>query len=110
MWPLAIAVGWAQVLAIWDYCPWQGDVLGSPRRGPEDASRRFRKAVCAWNGTLAVAWLALAGWRIEQTMSIRFAVLALFGLANLAAVMRVVRPGKDCSSAPAAPRGAAWQR
>jgi hypothetical protein len=48
-----------------------------------------------WNGTLAVAWVALAGWRIEQAMSIRFAIVALFGLMNLATIARVVFPGRD---------------
>jgi cellulose synthase (UDP-forming) len=94
VWPLAIAVGWAQVLAIWDYS--RGKVMSwDPSRGPKDASRRFRKAVCSWNGSLAVMWVALAGWRIEQTLAPRFAVVALFGLVNLASVARVVFPGRD---------------
>ena len=94
VWPLAIAVGWAQVLAIWDYG--RGKVMSwDPSRGPKDASRRFRKAVCVWNGSLAVAWVALAGWRIVQTGAPRFAVVALFGLVNLASVARVVFPGRD---------------
>ena len=50
VWPLAIAVGWAQVLSLWDYS--QGNVMSwDPSRGPKDASRRFRKAVCVWNGS-----------------------------------------------------------
>jgi cellulose synthase (UDP-forming) len=109
VWPLAIAVGWAQVLAIWDYA--RGKVMAwAPSRGPKDATRRFRRAVCVWNGTLAVAWVGLAAWRIEQTMSVRFAVVLLFGLANLAAVLRVVFPGKECNVTAAALSGAAWQR
>jgi cellulose synthase (UDP-forming) len=93
IWPLNIAVGWAQVLAIWDYS--HGKVMSwEPSRSPKDASRRFRKAVCAWNGTLALAWVALAGWRIEQVTSVRFAIIALFGLVNLASVARVVFPGR----------------
>ncbi len=96
IWPLNIAVGWAQFLAIWDYA--RGKVMAwEPSRGPRDASRRFRKCVCLWNGTLAIAWVGLAGWRIEQTASPRFAVLALFGMANMAAVTRVVFPGKDAA-------------
>jgi cellulose synthase/poly-beta-1,6-N-acetylglucosamine synthase-like glycosyltransferase len=94
IWPLAIAVGWAQVLAIWDYA--QGTVMSwSPSRGPKDASRRFRKAVLIWNGSLAIAWLALACWRMEQAVSARFAVITIFGLVNLAAVFRVVFKGRD---------------
>ena len=96
VWPLAIAVGWAQVLAIWDYA--RGKVMSwDPSRGPRDASGRFRKAVCVWNGSLAIAWVGLAGWRIEQTLSLRFAVVAVLGLVNLAAVIRVVLPGKDAA-------------
>ena len=46
VWPLAIAVGWAQILAIWDFA-WGRVMSWDPSRGPKDASRRFRKAVCA---------------------------------------------------------------
>ncbi len=96
VWPLAIAVGWAQVLAIWDYS--RGKVMSwDPSRGPKDASRRFRKAVCLWNGNLAIGWVALAVWRTEQSMSLRFAAITLFGLVNLASVVRVVFPGKDAA-------------
>ncbi len=92
--PLAIAVGWAQVLSIWDYA--RGKVMSwDPSCSPKDATRRFRKAVCAWNGSLALGWLVLAAWRIEQTMSVRFAIVTVLGLINFAAVARVVFPGKD---------------
>jgi cellulose synthase (UDP-forming) len=92
-WPLAIAVGWAQVLALWDYS--RGNVMSwQPTRGPGDATRRFRVAVAGWNGTLALAWLALAAWRIEQTGSSRFAVVAAFGLVNAIITARVIFPGK----------------
>jgi cellulose synthase (UDP-forming) len=97
MWPLALAVGWAQALALCDFA--RGEVMSwTPSRGAADATRRFRKAVCAWNGTLAIAWLALAGWRLHQTGSVRFAIITAFGLVNLATIARVVFPGKDASS------------
>ena len=96
MWPLALAVGWAQALALWDFA--RGEVMSwAPSRGVADATRRFRKAVCAWNGTLAIVWLALAGWRLDQTGSIRFAIITAFGVINLATVARVVFPGQDAS-------------
>jgi hypothetical protein len=96
IWPLAVAVGWAQALAIWDFA--RGKVMSwDPSRGPKDATRRFRKAVCAWNGTLALLWLFLAVWRVDQTHSIRFAVVTLFGIVNLATIIRVVLPGKDAA-------------
>ncbi|HYZ57751.1 MAG TPA: cellulose synthase catalytic subunit [Streptosporangiaceae bacterium] len=93
-WPLAIAVGWAQALSLWDYS--RGKVMSwQASRGPGDASRRFRKMVFAWNGTLALAWLALAGYRIAQTGSNRFAIVAFFGVINLIVVGRIIFPGKE---------------
>jgi cellulose synthase (UDP-forming) len=94
MWPVAIAVGWAQALSLWDYS--RGKVMSwQPARGPGDATRRFRKAVLFWNGTLGVAWLALAIWRGVSEESFRFSVLTAFGLLNLLVVARVIFPGKD---------------
>jgi cellulose synthase (UDP-forming) len=92
IWPLAIAVGWAQVLAIWDYS--RGKVMSwQPTRGPGDATRRFWRGVTLWNGTLAVVWLSLAAWRIEQTGSSRFAVMAALGVLNALVVGRLIFPG-----------------
>jgi cellulose synthase (UDP-forming) len=93
MWPLAIALGWAQALALWDYS--QRKVMSwQPSRGPADATRRFRRAVVAWNGTLAVAWLVLAAWRTDQTGSTRFLVVAAFGAINAIVTARVIFPGR----------------
>ena len=92
IWPLTVAVGWAQVLAIWDYS--RGKVMSwQPTRGPGSASGRFWWGVTLWNGTLAIAWLGLAVWRIEQTGSIRFGVVAVFGLVNALIVSRLIFPG-----------------
>jgi cellulose synthase (UDP-forming) len=92
-WPLSIATGWAQVLAIWDYS--RGKVMSwAPSRGPGDATRRFWWGVTAWNGTLAVTWVVLAAWRIYQTGSSRFGIVFLLGAANLAIVGRLIFPGK----------------
>jgi len=92
MWPLSIALGWAQALAIWDYA--RGKVMSwEPARGPGDATRRFRKAVLLWNGTLGLAWLGLAVWRGLEYGSARFAVLAAFGVVNALIVARVIYPG-----------------
>jgi cellulose synthase (UDP-forming) len=96
IWPLAIAVGWAQVLAIWDYA--RGKVMSwQPSRGPGDATRRFWWGVTLWNGTIALAWLALAAWRIEQTGSWRFTVVAAFGVVNAVIVGRLIFPGKKAA-------------
>jgi cellulose synthase (UDP-forming) len=92
VWPLQVAVGWAQVLALWDYA--RGHVMSwQPTRGPGDATRRFWWGVTTWNGTLAVAWLGLAVWRMMQTGSFRFAAVFVFGLVNFAVVARLVFPG-----------------
>jgi cellulose synthase (UDP-forming) len=92
IWPLTIAVGWAQVLAIWDYS--RGKVMSwQPTRGPGSASGRFWWGVTLWNGALALAWLGLAVWRIEQTGSTRFGVVAVFGLVNALIVSRLIFPG-----------------
>jgi cellulose synthase (UDP-forming) len=93
IWPLAIAVGWAQALAIWDYS--RGKVMSwRPTRGPGDASRRFWLGVTLWNGTLALLWIGLATWRIEQTGSARFVVVEAFGMLNAIIVVRLIFPGR----------------
>lgn len=95
-WPLAIATGWAQALALWDYA--RGKVMSwQATRGPGDATRRFRFCVVGWNGSLAVTWLALAGWRIWQTGSTRFDVVLAFGVVNVFIVARVIFPGRNAS-------------
>jgi len=96
MWPLAIAVGWAQALSLWDYS--RGKVMSwQASRGPKDATRRFRKAVLAWNGVLAIAWVGLAAFRTIETGSDRFAIMAMMGLINAIVVCRIIFPGKGAS-------------
>ena len=93
IWPLSLAVGWAQALAIWDFA--RGKVMSwQPSRGPGDAIRRFWWGVTIWNGTLALVWLALAAWRIEQTGSLRFGAVAALGVLNALIVIRLIFPGR----------------
>jgi cellulose synthase (UDP-forming) len=93
IWPLSLAIGWAQVLGLWDYA--RGKVMSwQPSRGPGDATRRFWWGVTTWNGTLAVSWLALALWRVEQTGSGRFAIAAALGTLNALIVARLIFPGR----------------
>ena len=102
VWPLQIAVGWAQAIALWDYG--RGKVMSwKASRGPADTTRRFWWCVITWNGSLAVTWLALALYRMHQTGSNRFAVVFLFGLANLLIVGRLIIPGRAARSASTAP-------
>jgi cellulose synthase (UDP-forming) len=93
IWPLTLAVGWAQVLALWDFA--RGRVMSwTPSRQPSDATRRFWWGVTIWNGGLALLWVALAAWRIGQTHALRFAVVMALGLFNLAIVGRLIFPGR----------------
>ena len=93
IWPLNIAVGWAQALALWDFA--RGRVMSwQPSRGPADASRRFWWGVTTWNGTLALVWLGLASWRIQQTGSVRFGVVGLFGIVNAVVIGRLILPSR----------------
>jgi cellulose synthase (UDP-forming) len=93
IWPLSLAIGWAQVLALWDFA--RGRVMSwSPTHQPADATRRFWWGVTLWNGGLALLWIALAGWRIAQTGSPRFAAVLLLGLFNLYIVGRLIFPGR----------------
>jgi cellulose synthase (UDP-forming) len=93
IWPLSLAVGWAQVLALWDFA--RGRVMSwTPTRQPGDATRRFWYGVTIWNGGLALMWVSLAAWRIAQTGSTRFAVVAVLGLFNLIIVGRLIFPGR----------------
>jgi cellulose synthase (UDP-forming) len=94
IWPLAIAVGWAQVLALWDFS--RGKVMSwQPSRGPGDATRRFWWGVTTWNGTLALIWLGLAIYRTWETDSPRFAAATFFGVVNAIVVGRLIFPGKN---------------
>ena len=93
IWPLSLAVGWAQVLAIWDFA--RGKVMSwQPSRGPDAAIGRFWWGVTLWNGTLALVWLALAGWRILETGSLRFGAVAALGVLNALIVTRLIFPGR----------------
>jgi cellulose synthase/poly-beta-1,6-N-acetylglucosamine synthase-like glycosyltransferase len=92
VWPLGVARGWAHVFAIWD------GVLGTRMAwdatlGPSSSLPRFRIGVTWWSGGMALLWVVLAVWRTMTFGSLRFAVLLVFGLLNLAVVSRVIFPG-----------------
>ena len=65
-----------------------------PSRTPGSSLRRFRIGVVGWSGGMALTWLLLAIWRTVTLGSWRFAVLLIFGLLNLAVVIRVIFPGE----------------
>lgn len=89
VWSLTLATGWAQVLGLWDYS--RRKVMSwTPSRGPGDATRRFRVGLTLWNGSLALTWIVLAGYRTAQTGSIRFGAVLIFGLLNFILVGRLI--------------------
>src|SRR5580700_930180 len=91
-WSLGIARGWAHVFAIWDGA--RGTSMSwHPSRTPGSSLRRFRLGIRWWSGTAALLWLVLAIWRTATTGSLRFGVLLLFGVLNVAVVGRVIFPG-----------------
>jgi cellulose synthase/poly-beta-1,6-N-acetylglucosamine synthase-like glycosyltransferase len=96
IWPLSLAVGWAQVLGIWDFA--RNRVMSwTPTREPADATRRFWWGVTIWNGGLALLWVALSAWRIAQTGSARFAVIAALGVFYVLVVGRLIFPGRSAA-------------
>jgi cellulose synthase (UDP-forming) len=96
-WPLSLVAGWAQLLAHWDHA-WdhardrarRGPARRPAPRGPARLARRLRWGLTGWNGTLAAGWVVLAGWRLAQAGSPRFAVAAGLGLAHLLIVGRLI--------------------
>jgi cellulose synthase (UDP-forming) len=100
--PLAIAVGWAQALSLWDYS--RGKVMSwQASRSSGDATKRFRVGLAAWNGGLGIAWLALAAWRTVQADSGRFAIVLALGIVNAIVVGQLVFATRG-SAAPEAAR------
>lgn len=94
--PLQLLRGWATALSIWDYS--RGKIMGwQPTGSKVSPLRRLWWGVRLWNGGTAVAWLVLAGLRIYQTGTFRFAVLGGFGLVQAAIVLRLMFPGRDAS-------------
>jgi cellulose synthase (UDP-forming) len=104
-WPLSLVSGWAQLLAQWDHVRDRVRDRARPAaprpadRGQARLAGRLRWGVTGWNATLAAGWVGLAGWRLTQTGSPRFAVVAVLGLANLVVVGRLTFARRE----PAAP-------
>jgi cellulose synthase (UDP-forming) len=94
VWPLGVARGWAHVFAIWDGAR-RRSMGWHPTRMPGSALRRFRIGVTWWSGGMALLWVVLAIWRTLGLGSLRFAILLIFGLLNLAVMSRVIFPGEE---------------
>ena len=99
-WALALVMGWAQVLGLWDYARGRVPSGAQVTSGPGHAVRRFWWGVTTWNGGLAAAWIALALWRAVVTGSGQFAVVAAFGAGYLIVVGRLYWPGRDAPPPP----------
>jgi cellulose synthase (UDP-forming) len=94
VWPLAVARSWSHCLAICDYArgktmQWQPTGSGS------SPVRRLWVGIYIWNGGSALAWLALACWRIAEYGSAQFAILLALGLLYVGIVLRVIFPGES---------------
>jgi cellulose synthase (UDP-forming) len=89
---LGVARGWAHVFAIWDGALGR-NMSWHPSRTPGSSLPRFRLGVTWWSGGAAALWLLLAVWRTWSAGSVRFAVLLVFGVLNLAVVGRVLFAG-----------------
>jgi cellulose synthase (UDP-forming) len=87
--PLTIIRGWAHVLAIWDYV--RGRTLKwQPSGARVNRVRRLWWSLIIWNGGIAVLWLVLTGYRIEQTHSLQFLIIGVTGLVNASVTVRAI--------------------
>jgi cellulose synthase (UDP-forming) len=94
--PLLLLRGWANALAIWDYS--RGKIMGwQPSGGKVSPLKRLWWGIRIWNGSMALAWIGLAAWRIHETGSDRFMLLGAFGTIYAAVLLRVLLPGKKAS-------------
>ena len=79
--PLTIIRGWAHVLAIWDYI--RGRTLRwQPSGAKVNRVRRLWWSLIIWNGSIAVVWLGMTAYRMEQTRSLQFLITAVTGVVN----------------------------
>ena len=87
--PLTIIRGWAHVLAIWDYV--RGRTLDwQPSGAKANRVQRLWWSLIIWNGGIAVAWLGLTAYRINQTHSYEYLITVVTGLVNAAVTVRVI--------------------
>ena len=87
--PLTIIRGWAHVLAIWDYA--RGRTLKwQPTGAKVNRVQRLWWSLIIWNGGIAVAWLGLTAYRINQTHSYEYLITVVTGLVNAAVTIRAI--------------------
>jgi cellulose synthase (UDP-forming) len=87
--PLTMARGWAHALAIWDYV--RGKPMAWQASGAGVGSvRRFHLGTLVWNGSIALAWLALAVWRTVEFRSWQFVVVLALGSLYAVGTARIL--------------------
>ncbi len=87
--PLTIIRGWAHVLSIWDYV--RGRTLKwQPSGAKVNRVQRLWWSMIIWNGGIAVLWLGLTAYRMEQTRSLQFLVIGVTGLVNASVTGRAI--------------------
>lgn len=87
--PLTIIRGWAHVLAIWDYV--RGRTLKwQPSGAKVNRVRRLWWSLIIWNGGIALVWLGLTAYRMQQTHSLQFLITAVTGVVNASVTVRAI--------------------
>jgi cellulose synthase (UDP-forming) len=88
--PLMEARSWGHALAFWDWL--RGKTMAwQPTGGQVTQVRRFRIGLICWDGSVALAWLALAGWRSVEFRTWQFVVICGVGAIYAASVCRLLR-------------------
>jgi cellulose synthase (UDP-forming) len=87
--PLMEARSWAHALALWDWL--RGKTMAwQPTGGRVRQVRRFRIGLIFWDGSAALAWLALAGWRSVEFRTGQFVTICGLGAIYAASVCRLL--------------------
>jgi cellulose synthase (UDP-forming) len=95
-WSVRLIVGWAHFFVYWDLLRgrpqgWTPSGIGAKK---QDSRRRFWTGIILWSGGSALAWTALAFWRMVTMSSYSFVALFILGVFQLAIVGRtILQPG-----------------
>jgi cellulose synthase (UDP-forming) len=91
-WAVRIMYGWSHVFAVWDVM--RGRPMGWKPTGSAGAKkngmRRYWNCMIFWTGGTAVAWIAVAAWRILTLYPPDFALMLSAGLFYAMVVGRVL--------------------
>jgi cellulose synthase (UDP-forming) len=89
-WSVRLIVGWSHVFVYWDLL--RGKPLGWTPSGSkkQDGRRRFWTGMILWSGGSALAWTALAFWRMVTMSPYDFIGPFILGVFQLAIVSRAI--------------------